>query len=304
MNISMQDTYNLGWKIASVLNGVAKRSILKTYQSERRRVAQDLIAFDHKFSRLFSGRPARDVADEEGISMEEFKDVFVKGNLFASGVAVDYGASCLVAKQGDSREQGDGSPVEVTTLENGERLVGNPELAKNIKVGMRIPSFQVLNQADARPWQLQQHLKSDGRFRIVVFAGKVKGSEQMRRVRRLGDSLSSPESFVRKVTPFGKPFDSVIDVLAIHSSPRTEVEFFDFPELFRPFDEETGWDYSKIFVDDVSYHEGHGKAYEGYGVGPEGCLVVLRPDQHVGFVGELEDVKGVERYFGEFMVNM
>lgn len=67
MNVSMQDTYNIGWKIASVLNSVCKRGILKTYQSERRRVAQDLIAFDHRFSKLFSGRPAKDVADEEGI---------------------------------------------------------------------------------------------------------------------------------------------------------------------------------------------------------------------------------------------
>jgi phenol 2-monooxygenase len=101
MNVSMQDgtfssnvicnlliaaAYNLGWKVASVVKGVSDRSILKTYQSERRRIAQDLIAFDHKFSRLFSGRPASDVADEEGISMEAFKEAFEKGNMFASGI--------------------------------------------------------------------------------------------------------------------------------------------------------------------------------------------------------------------------
>ena len=70
MNVSMQDTYNLGWKIALVAKGIAKRSILSTYQSERRRVAQDLIDFDHSFSRLFSGRPAKDVMDSEGVSSE------------------------------------------------------------------------------------------------------------------------------------------------------------------------------------------------------------------------------------------
>lgn len=76
--------YNLGWKVANVVNGVADRSILKTYQPERRRIAQD-IDFDHRFSRLFSGRPAKDVMDEEDISMSEFKDV-EKGNMFASGI--------------------------------------------------------------------------------------------------------------------------------------------------------------------------------------------------------------------------
>ena len=78
--------YNLGWKVANVVNGVADRSILKTYQSERRRIAQDLIDFDHRFSRLFSGRPAKDVMDEEAISMSEFKDAFEKGNTFVSGI--------------------------------------------------------------------------------------------------------------------------------------------------------------------------------------------------------------------------
>lgn len=69
-----------------MVNGVADRLILKTYQSERRRIAQDLINSDHRFSRLFSGRPAEDVMDEEGISMAVFKEAFEKGNMFASGI--------------------------------------------------------------------------------------------------------------------------------------------------------------------------------------------------------------------------
>ena len=51
------DTYNLGWKIADVLKGFSDRSTLKTYQSERRKVAQDLIDFDHKVCQ--SGRDLR-----------------------------------------------------------------------------------------------------------------------------------------------------------------------------------------------------------------------------------------------------
>jgi hypothetical protein len=88
--------FNLGWKIANVIKGTCSRSILKTYQSERRRIAQDLIDFDHRFSRLFSGRPAKDVMDEEGINMDEFKDAFVKGNMFASGIG-EFKISVLVA---------------------------------------------------------------------------------------------------------------------------------------------------------------------------------------------------------------
>lgn len=243
MNVSMQDAYNLGWKIGLVVNGIAKRSILKTYQSERRRVAQDLIAFDHRFSRLFSGRPAKDAADEAGISMSEFKDAFEKGNMFASGLAVDYGASVLVAKAEDSADQRDGTDVGPQT--NGHtngvgKVVGKQELASNIKMGMRFPSFQVLNQADARPWQFAKFLKSDGRFRVILFAGNLKNTQQFERVQAFGEQLAKPDSFIHRHTPPTKRIDSVIEIFVIHSAPRREVEFLDLHEIFHPFDEKKG----------------------------------------------------------------
>lgn len=284
-----------------MLNGTAQRSILKTYQSERRRIAQDLIAFDHKFSRLFSGRPAKDVMDEAGISMDEFKDAFEKGNLFASGVAVDYGASLIVAKAGDAAKQGDGT--DVSQKQKNLRVIGKQELTSNIKIGMRMPSFKVLNQSDARPWHFQERLKSDGRWRLVIFAGDVSKAKQMERTQTLGASLASSKSFVSRFTAPGKPIDSLIEAIIIHSAPRTSVDIFDFPEIFRPFDKCDGWDYMKIYVDDQSYHEGHGQAYKNYGVDPkEGCVVILRPDQYVGFVGALEDVEAMDHYFSGFMV--
>ena len=261
MNVSMQDTYNLGWKIALVVKGLAKRSILKTYQSERRRIAQDLIAFDHRFSRLFSGRPAKDAADEAGISMADFKDAFMKGSMFASGLAVDYGASMLVAKAGDSSNQGNSTKVD--SKRSGESyIVGKQELASNIKLGMRIPSFQVLNQSDARPWQFGQLLKSDGRFRLVLFAGNLKDKEQWQRVQTFGEELTKPDSFVHRFTPSEKSFDSIFELLTIHSAPRHAVELLEMHEIFHPWNAKMGYDYDKVFVVDASYHEGHGEAYE------------------------------------------
>jgi hypothetical protein len=49
-------------------------------------VAQNLIEFDQRFSRLFSGRPAKSIMDEEGIDLGEFKQAFEKGNMFTSGI--------------------------------------------------------------------------------------------------------------------------------------------------------------------------------------------------------------------------
>ncbi|KAF2684262.1 phenol 2-monooxygenase [Lentithecium fluviatile CBS 122367] len=293
MNVSMQDAYNLGWKIGLVVKGVAQPSILKTYQSERRRVAQDLIDFDHKFSRLFSGRPAKDVLDETGVSMADFKDAFLKGNLFASGLSVNYGASMLVAKPGDPAAQGDGT--DLSSSAKVLSLVAKEDLATAIKLGMRMPSFKVLNQSDARPWHLQERLKSDGRFRLIVFAGNVHAPAQSARLNAFCAQLAA--------SAFLRPYlYAHVAVLTVHAAKRTETELLrDFPDVLHPFSKETGWDYESVFVDDESYHEGFGDAYTNYGVGKEtGCVVVTRPDQYVGFVGALDGEagwEGVDRYF-------
>ncbi|KAL4892418.1 FAD binding domain-containing protein [Aspergillus ambiguus] len=285
MNVSMQDTFNLGWKVANVVKGLTNRSILKTYESERRKVAEELIAFDHRFSRLFSGRPAKDVMDEEGISMDEFKEAFEKGNMFASGIAVDYDASTVVAKDGQA----------ITSIQS---------LAPNIKIGMRMPSVKVLNQADARPWHFQELLKSNGRWRLVVFPGDVSKDSQLEKVNKLGEAFSKKDSFLKRFTPQGSRYDSVIELLTVHAAPRHSKTIFDFPEVFRPYDEVDGWDYWKIFVDDQSYHEGHGQLYETFGIDREkGCMVILRPDQYVSYVGPLEDHRVVDRFFSSFMVS-
>ncbi|KAF1980310.1 hypothetical protein BU23DRAFT_495713 [Bimuria novae-zelandiae CBS 107.79] len=292
MNISMHDTYNLGWKLASVVKGQAKRSLLETYSTERRQIAKELIEFDQRFSRLFSGRPAKDIMDKEGIDLTTFKEVFEKGNLFASGCAVDYGSSPIVAKMsypGNARS---------------DCLVGKQDLAPNVPIGMRIPSHRILNQSDARPWHLQELLPSDGAWRVLVFAGDILEPAQFSRYSAFGKALSSPDSFVNQHKPKGAEggLGSLFEILTIHSSPRAKVELLSLPEVFHPYSPEYGWDYNKIYVDDRSHHEGHGQAYANYGIDPRrGCVVVMRPDQYVSWIGELEDIDEMNRFFGRIL---
>lgn len=88
-----------------------------------------------------------------------------------------YGASIFVAKAGDSADLGNGMDVDLEVDEAG-KVVGNQELATIINIDLRLPSFQVLNQANARPWQFCHFLRSDGSFRIMLFAGNLKDNEQ------------------------------------------------------------------------------------------------------------------------------
>ena len=90
--------------------------------------------------------------------------------MFTSGLALDYGASMLVAKAGDPVQQGDGTDV-APEMNGIGKLAAKPDLASNIVLGKRILSFQVSSQADGRPWQLASWLKNDGNFRSLFSRG-------------------------------------------------------------------------------------------------------------------------------------
>ena len=300
MNVSIQDSYNLGWKLALVIKGFAHHSLLSTYEAERKIIASELISFDRRFSKMFSTSPREVSADDHSISAQEFRDAFIAQKVFSSGFAVDYGSNILVAKGNQKRLIAD----EASSTERGLFLKSKQYLACETPVGMRFPSFKVVNQSDAQPWHLACWLKADGRFRIVLFAGDVSNVEQMQRVRGFCTTLSRSDSVIQRRLRDGQRVQSFIEILTIHSAPRHSVELADFPALLYPFDEFLGWDYDKIFVDDESYYEGHGNAYEGYGVdNKRGCIVLVRPDQHVGWIGDLEDTNYLETYFEQFVTS-
>lgn len=75
----------------------------------------------------------------------------------------------LWPKKGSSADQGEGIDLSVF----GEGVHSKQEPATNVKLGMRMRRFKVLNQSDARPWHLQEQRKSDGRWRLSVFCGYI-----------------------------------------------------------------------------------------------------------------------------------
>lgn len=182
-------------------------------------------------------------------------------------------------------------------------LTSDQSVAANVTVGKRIPSVKVLSQSDARPWHLQELLPANGRWRVLVFPGDVTKKDQQAKLAHIADVFGGSKSFIKRYTPKGARYDAAFEVLAIHNAKRTEVTIFDFPEVFRPYDESDGWDYDKIFVDDVSYHEGHGKIYEEFGISSHGCIVITRPDQYVSYVGSLDNPSAVNDFFANFMMD-
>ncbi|GAA5847228.1 hypothetical protein JCM9279_006147 [Rhodotorula babjevae] len=282
MNTSMQDTWNLCWKLGAVATGIAKHELLQTYSDERQVVAQQLIDFDKKFSKLFSGKPSAADDLDDGVDLKEFKDVFVAGNRFGAGMSINYADSPVVGK--------DGSQGGIQSKQH---------LAAKLPVGERFYSAQVVNQASATADQLTTRIPFTGAFHLLVFPGDVTKPAAMDRLAKLAEYLDGPDSVVSRYTPANMPRWSVVDPITIHCAPRTAVELYDFPQpsIFYPHN------YKRVFADEPSYHRGDGKAYETYGISKEeGAVVVVRPDQYTGLIVGLEDTDLLDEYFARILV--
>ncbi|CZR63787.1 probable 2-polyprenyl-6-methoxyphenol hydroxylase and related FAD-dependent oxidoreductases [Phialocephala subalpina] len=267
MNVSLQDGYNMGWKLAAVLQGRASPELLKSYNLEREKVASDLISFDRTWTKLFSSKSSDN---------PDFREHFVKAGKYTAGLTAKYDDSVITSAAKSKQE-----------------------LAKGLVVGMRFPSAQVVRFCDARAMQLVRALPADGRWRVVVFVGGVGDERGMWRLNKLAEFLDSKEGPVHRFTLSNHDIDSFIEPIVVFHGERVKLEQEQIPEYFWPT---TGkWrmrDLHKTFVDDESYNSGHGHAYEKYGVDVnEGAVVVVRPDQYVSLVTSLNDHKGLMDFF-------
>lgn len=142
MNVSLQDGFNIGWKMAHVLSGRASPSVLETYVLERQDTAEKLIEFDRLFSKLFSS----DYRQQNGITAQDFRDKFVEAGRYTAGMATQY------------------KPSTITCVTDSDESI-----ASGVAVGMRFPSAPVVRLSDAKPMQLNSVLPADGRWHILTF---------------------------------------------------------------------------------------------------------------------------------------
>lgn len=82
MNMSLQDGYNIGWKLGYVLRGLSSPDLLKTYNLEREKTAKDLIEFDRELTALFK----KGADKEAGQAAEVFKEHFKKSLRYTAGL--------------------------------------------------------------------------------------------------------------------------------------------------------------------------------------------------------------------------
>ncbi|KAI5207082.1 2-polyprenyl-6-methoxyphenol hydroxylase [Aureobasidium subglaciale] len=256
MNVSLQDGYNIGWKLAQVLRGTVKPEVITTYVSERRKVAADLIDFDRSLNALYATSKTK---DDEAENARTFQEHFLRSAKYMAGLMTSYEDSLLV----DVRNSDQDSAVGITP-------------------GMRFPSVQVVRLSDATALQLSKVLTSDGRWRILVFIGDIQTQDGKDRLQSAADYLSSEQSPLTRYSSSNSDSICLIDLILVIAEHRVKIEMHrDIPPLFYPPTGPYGLiDINKIFVDDESYNHDHGYAYETLGIDKStGSVAVVRPDQ-------------------------
>ncbi len=271
MNVSMQDTFNLGWKLVHVLQGRADPSLLRSYSKERLTEAKRLVETDHEWARIMSAPTTQ--AERDGTEEPRIIRQF-KANLeFTGGTAVKYDTSALFAAS------------------------AHQSLAKGQEIGRRFHSAPVVRLSDAKQMQLGHAAEADARWRIYVFAGHGDQGQAGGVMSTLAQWLEThPHSPVVRHTRAGEDIDAIIDVRAIFQATFDQLNYGDMPSLFKPKTGKLGLqDHEKIFCVD---HKGVGDIYDMRGIHREhGCMIVVRPDQYVAHVLPLDAFDELSAYF-------
>jgi phenol 2-monooxygenase len=267
MNVSMQDGFNLGWKLGHVLDGRSPESLLDTYCAERLGVAKDLIDFDKKWSTLMATRP-EDLGDPS-----ELEDFYVRTAEFPAGFMTKYEPSMIV---GDA---------------------ANQELCAGFTVGKRFKSATVVRVCDANPVHLGHQATADGRWRLYVFADSGEPGTSTDTSRFAEWLSAAPDSPVVAYTPDEDDVDAFFDVRVVYQQQHDRLDIGMVPLAFLPMKQPFGLtDYNNVYSVDPEQD-----VFDLRGIDRRGAVVVVRPDQYVATVLPLGATGELASFFAGVM---
>ncbi len=164
MNTSMHDSWNLGWKLNLAARGLARESLLESYETERKKVAHDLINFDFEHANEIAGG-----------DIERLAENFRTNTRFISGVGIIYGENVL--NQGyDADALGEAKP------------------------GSNLPPAKVTRYIDANPVDVQLDVPMLGQFRIYIMMRDVTAAAERTFINALSRGIQSKSSLISRVS--------------------------------------------------------------------------------------------------------
>lgn len=260
MNVSMQDSWNIGWKLAQVLRGYSSHKLLRTYNAERQQIAQDLIDFDLSWS----GRMAGNTPDDECI-----EDFYVRTAEFPAGFMTEYKPSMIISDR------------------------ARQELATGYPLGKRFKSYEAVRRCDAVPLHIGHQHEADGRWRVYVFADAAAPGEDGPVTDFARWWVEAPDSPAVRHTRPGDDLNTLFDAKVIYRQPHRSYDITDVPAGFRPKNgpfqvEDWNQVWSAVPGDSI---------FGARGISEDGAIVVVRPDQYVADIQPLTGTAEIAEFF-------
>ena len=262
MNVSMQDGFNLGWKLGHVLTGVSPASLLSTYSAERQVVAKNLIDFDKQWSSMMAKRP------EEFEDPSELEDFYMRTIEFPAGFMTEYQPSMITGE---------------TTYQ---------ALAAGFPVGKRFKSAPAIRVCDANPLQLGHLAEADGRWRLYVFADSA-AADTPSAIDEFATWLKTSPQSPLQVAPQTEGVSTWFDVKVIYQQPHEEIDITRVPEAFKP---EVG-PFALVNLENVFGCLPDDDIFSARSIDRHGAVVVVRPDQYVAHVLPLSATEELAAFF-------
>ncbi|KIW72198.1 hypothetical protein PV04_00410 [Phialophora macrospora] len=290
MNTSMHDAFNLAWKLNLVIRGLAKPELLATYQHERRKIAQDLVAFDFEHAAAFAD------GDSDGLA-----DNFAANIGFISGAGIKYDQSVLTAPE---------------------------RIARGVlRAGGLMAPARVTRYIDANPVDIQLDIPMLGQFRVYLFVSDLHSASVF--LRLVCDHISSTESILGRATAAAAKSYATLNVVpgkadefiqpgrytaasrlftfaTVTTMPKSAVEISDLPGLLQ----KSRWTFYMDDLEDPKTGTSCTEKWLGDVGREEVAIVNIRPDGYIGGIGRFDAkddsaaaaaCKWLDSYYGGFL---
>ncbi|OJJ29693.1 hypothetical protein ASPWEDRAFT_143584 [Aspergillus wentii DTO 134E9] len=272
-NTSMHDSFNLAWKLNLVIRGLAKPSLLSTYEEERRKIANDLINFDAEHCEAFS--------QGEAALAKNFND-----NIrFISGVGAEYSSGIL-------------------TYNNTSKSRLQPG-------ALQLPA-RVTRYIDANPVDIQLGIPLLSQFQVYLFVpdvhqmmpflntlcNKLSTGSLAKLSSRADQSYRQKPRGLNKSDDFVQPqrytaVSNVFTYALVTQSEKAEFELADLPEMLQ----KSRW---TVYLDNLDTPS----CTEKWMGSPEAGVVIVRPDGYIGAKGEwgMDDGEKAGEWVEEYFI--
>ena len=253
MNSGMQDSFNLGWKLALAVNGLVKSEFLDSYSEERLAIALDVLQMTDFITRVNTVRNplARHLRNKLAPLLSAQEVIQKRVRVQVSELALNYKRSSIVEEDFPNML---GSVAASAALSSGPGLHDLIDFKNGPPAGERAPDGFLTLAYTEETGRLYDILKQTNGHTLLIFPGPQKNTDS------IVDQIKKIDTLTRSGT------NLLIKMVTVLAEEGDRERFKSLEELS---------EHEVISDFEQSLHHAYGAAGD--------CLYLIRPDGYIGY---------------------